>query len=67
MVKIRKFSRLRLEDLGRLRVPLAKAKPFIITADHNPAALQLDQVRLPAQFQQMSLFESTFASVTGER
>ena len=66
MVKIRKFSRLRLEDLGRLRVPLAKAKPFIITADHNPAAFQLDQVRLPAQFQQMSLFESTFASMTGE-
>jgi putative DNA modification/repair radical SAM protein len=66
MIKIRRFAQLRLEDLGRLRVPLSKAKPFIVAADHNPAVLQLDRISLPGQFQQMSLFESTSAAITGE-
>ena len=40
MLKIRRFVRLRLADLIQLRVPLNKAKSFIITADHNPAPLR---------------------------
>ena len=66
IIKIRRFAQLRLEDLGRLRISLNKAKPFIVAADHNPAVLKLDRINLASQFQQMSLFESTFASVTGE-
>ena len=30
MIKIRKYAQLRLEDLGRLRVPLSKSRPFIV-------------------------------------
>ena len=66
MIKIRKYAQLRLEDLGRLRVPLSKSRPFIVAADHNPTVLQLDRIGLSNQFQQMSLFDSASAAVSGE-
>lgn len=33
---IRRWHRLRLADLARLRVPMKKALPFIVTVDHTP-------------------------------
>jgi putative DNA modification/repair radical SAM protein len=66
MMKIRRYARLRLADLAQLRVPLSKARPFIVTADQNPAVMRLDTVSLPGSFRQMSLFDSTIAAVTGE-
>ncbi len=60
IVRIRRFCQIRLADLVRLRVPLAKVQPFIITADHNPASYLLDSDRLRARFlpkpQQLELF-----------
>ncbi len=47
---IRRFTRIRLSDLVRLRVSLAKVQPFVITADHNPSAYLLDSDRLRARF-----------------
>ncbi|WP_424812135.1 putative DNA modification/repair radical SAM protein [Roseococcus sp. YIM B11640] len=44
----RRHRRIRLEDLGRLRVPLRKARPFISTADWTPVRL-LDREHLPAE------------------
>jgi putative DNA modification/repair radical SAM protein len=41
----RRVRQLRLDDLSRLRVPLKKAKPFIILPDHRPSRL-LDRVDL---------------------
>ncbi|MFO1056722.1 MAG: putative DNA modification/repair radical SAM protein [Dongiaceae bacterium] len=41
----RRHRRLRLEDLARMRVPLAKARPFIAVPGHHPGAL-LDAARL---------------------
>ena len=35
----RRHRSLRLEDLARLRVPLAKVRPFIVAADWRPTAL----------------------------
>lgn len=46
----RRFSRLRLADLLRLRVPLKKVLPFVITADHRPAVLELDGDALRQRF-----------------
>ena len=46
ILKIRQWSRLRLDDLARLRVDLKKGLPFLITADHNPARYGLDSDRL---------------------
>jgi putative DNA modification/repair radical SAM protein len=50
ILRIRRWSRLRLDDLARLRVDLKKALPFLITADHNPARYGLDSDRLRARF-----------------
>jgi predicted DNA-binding helix-hairpin-helix protein len=46
IVSSRRFRALRLDDLVRLKVPLRKAKPFIVLADHSPSAL-LDRADLP--------------------
>jgi putative DNA modification/repair radical SAM protein len=55
----RRHCRLRLADLLRLRVPLKKAMPFIVAADHTPARLDLDGDALRRRFlpppQQMEL------------
>ncbi len=47
---IRRFTKIRLADLVRLRVSLKKVQPFVITADHNPSAYLLDSDRLRARF-----------------
>ena len=46
----RRYTRLRLADLLRLRVQMKKVLPFIITADHTPAQLGLDGDNLRARF-----------------
>lgn len=38
IVALRMRSRLRYDDLVKLRVPLRKAAPFIVTLDHRPRA-----------------------------
>jgi putative DNA modification/repair radical SAM protein len=60
ILHIRRFGKIRLADLVRLRVSLKKVQPFLITADHNPSSLLLDSDRLRARFlpkpQQLDLF-----------
>jgi putative DNA modification/repair radical SAM protein len=60
ILHIRRFGKIRLADLIRLRVQLKKVQPFLITADHNPSSLLLDSDRLRARFlpkpQQLELF-----------
>lgn len=60
ILHIRRFGKIRLADLIRLRVSLKKVQPFLITVDHNPSALLLDSDRLRARFlpkpQQLDLF-----------
>ena len=59
IVAARRYCRLRLADLLRLRVPVKKVLPFIIAADHTPARLDLDGDTLRQRFlpppQQMEL------------
>ena len=62
ILKLRRFRKLRLEDLGRMHVQLAKVKYFITTADRNPHVQQIDSPRLeewvaPAA-EQLSLFSA---------
>ncbi len=58
---IRRWHRLRLADLSRLRVPMKKVLPFIEVADHSPHRLGLDRAATLARFaptpRQMDLFE----------
>jgi putative DNA modification/repair radical SAM protein len=46
----RRFGRLRLADLVRLRLAMKKIMPFIITADHTPTLLDLDGDSLRQRF-----------------
>ena len=50
ILSARRFTRLRLADLVRLRVPMKKVLPFLITADHTPTRLGLDDDALRARF-----------------
>ncbi len=60
ILRIRKFTKIRLADLVRLRISLKKVQPFIIVSDHNPAKYLLDSDRLRGLFapkaQQLELF-----------
>ena len=40
ILAIRRWHALRLDDLARLRVPLKKAMPFIVTMDHSPHRIE---------------------------
>ena len=63
ILNIRRFHRIRLEDLARLNVTLSRARWFIVTADHNPDVWRLDRADLPDVFKrtpvQPSLFDTT--------
>ncbi len=50
ILSARRFTRLRLTDLLRLRMPMKKVLPFIIAADHTPTKLGLDSSSLRARF-----------------
>jgi predicted DNA-binding helix-hairpin-helix protein len=50
IVAVRRHTRLRLADLIRLRLPLKKVLPFVVTADHTPARLDLDGDALRSRF-----------------
>lgn len=65
ILQTRRHRALTLDDLRRLRVPVAKSRFFILTADRDvEAPKQIDSLRLPAQVpKQMDLFAS---ALTGE-
>jgi predicted DNA-binding helix-hairpin-helix protein len=58
-----------LADLARMRVPLHRARPFIITADHRPTLL-LDSPQLAERVRppptQLSLFATALTARSGE-
>jgi predicted DNA-binding helix-hairpin-helix protein len=39
LISSRRFRRLRLDDVGRLTVSIAKVRPFIVAADWRPTVL----------------------------
>jgi putative DNA modification/repair radical SAM protein len=45
VIAARRHRRLRMDDLARLRLPVAKLMPFVAAADHHPGAT-LDSARL---------------------
>ncbi len=68
ILKSRRFQRLRLADLVRMRVPMSRAKFFIETADANESLQKLDSLYLPVVKKpiQLSLFEANTSAITGE-
>lgn len=67
----RKFQKIRLTDLSKMRVHLDKVRPFVVTQDYNPPVTQLDSLHFAKIFRpethvQLDLFSSLPVSVTGE-
>ncbi len=61
IIQARRYRKLTLLDLAQLKVALTRAKPFVITADHNPDVMLLDRADLvqrmkPPASKQLSLF-----------
>ena len=60
IISSRTHRRLTLDDLRRLRVPLGRARHFVVTADVNPAVRRIDSLALPSFVpKQMDLFAAT--------
>ena len=70
ILKVRRWHKIRLEDLPRLHLSLKKVLPFVVTADHNAAALALDGDALGERFipanRQLHLFSAAASAVTGQ-
>jgi len=66
----RRWHRIRLADLTRMRVPLKRALPFIVTEDHRPRRIGPDTLdlrdRIAPRGAQTDLFETAFAARHGE-
>jgi putative DNA modification/repair radical SAM protein len=62
ILAIRRWHRLRLADLVRLRVPVKKAMPFIVVADHVP---RLIQPVTRSRQKQMELFSDVIVDRSG--
>lgn len=69
ILRIRRYHKLSLEDLRRLRVPLSKAAPFLCVNGPNEGLRHLDAEHLPDRVtapSQLNLFESAVSARTGE-
>ncbi|HET7754630.1 MAG TPA: putative DNA modification/repair radical SAM protein [Anaeromyxobacteraceae bacterium] len=75
IIEARRFRKLGLPELRRLRIPVSRAAPFLVCAGANGAVRQLDRADLVARFRppprQLGLFESASANaaasaLTGE-
>jgi putative DNA modification/repair radical SAM protein len=69
VLAIRRYHRLTLSDLAKLHVPMRRVKPFVITADFNPDARQLDLENLAEQVTappQLALFTAPLEAQTGQ-
>lgn len=70
ILRIRRFHKLALGDLQRLKVSLKKVRPFVVTSDHNPEAFRIDRSDLanrvaPANVQ-LELFGAASSALSGE-
>ncbi|QDV59061.1 putative DNA modification/repair radical SAM protein [Rosistilla oblonga] len=70
ILNIRRFQSLDSGDMKKLRVAWNRAKFFVLTADHNPALLNLDKLDLRAKAKpktkQLLLFDAASSALSGE-
>jgi putative DNA modification/repair radical SAM protein len=70
ILNVRRYRALTLADLAKLKISVRKSQYFIVTADGNVAARQIDSPKLPQQFvprqQQLTLFETAETARSGE-
>jgi putative DNA modification/repair radical SAM protein len=70
ILQVRRWQKIRLEHLPRLHLSVKKVLPFVVTADHNAAALSLDHDRLAGRVvaadRQLDLFQASASASTGQ-
>ena len=68
ILTVRRWRRLRMEDLTRLRISLGRALPFIVVDDHSPRALTdvADLRHRITDRSQLDLFSMARSARTGE-
>lgn len=69
LLQARRWHKIRLHDLTRLKVSMTKVMPFVETIDHNPRKYGLDDENLRARFrktEQLDLFAVTASTLTNE-
>ena len=70
ILQIRRWHKLRLEDLVRLHLPLKKLLPFVTAADSNPEAHRLERedfvTSLLVRPKQLDLFANEPSVITGQ-
>lgn len=71
IIETRRFRKLRLEDLGKLHVQVAKVKYFITALDFSPALRLLDSANFAQTVKkevpvQLELFSASHSAITGE-
>jgi putative DNA modification/repair radical SAM protein len=70
ILKVRRWHKIRLEDLPRLRLSLSKVLPFVILANYNSQTLAIDRDDLAAKFapgnRQLELFPIDASVVNGQ-
>ena len=67
LIALRRTRAIRLADLAALRVPMKRTAPFVITADHNPDAAQIDRLDLRARVTPRAPVQlALFGARTGE-
>lgn len=70
LIELRRFAKIRLDQLPNLRVSVRKIRPWVIAADHNPDAMLIDRVDLAAKVKpanpQLELFAAVASAVSGE-
>ena len=70
IISVRRFHRLRLDDLAKLRVPMKKVRPFVVVDDYNPDNLLIDagglRDRIVSPQRQLNLFDTQATATFGE-
>jgi len=67
IIAMRRVRRITLADLAKLRIPLDRARYFVVTADRNPGLDALDAKDLDRRAgRQMTIFEVGATAATGE-
>ncbi|MDQ6810012.1 MAG: putative DNA modification/repair radical SAM protein [Verrucomicrobiota bacterium] len=70
ILKVRRWHKLRFDDLTRLHLPVRKLMPFILVADYVTKELSSDPAEVRRRFappdQQLALFAAGTTAVTGQ-
>ena len=70
ILKMRRWKRIRIEDLKKLRVSLKKTASFVLVDGHNPNLKDLDRLDLSkkvrTRHRQLTLFDAAGSALTGE-